>query len=659
MEKLINNRVRLNLIPCEVWIKITQAQGFVPVASKCVWVKNQLGKQDFNNWLIKNEISEEDYLQLKFLKEEPESSENYFKIPLTLSNQSPLVVLIFKQEFYEHFKNQGHFVNPASFAYSLEIIEKTGSYNAEFDIYRSIAFQYKSNRSELIINIATNKTLYATTKTRVDSGTRILEPLSHLCFKAKNQIEGYSQYSERLNEAPQKFHYAERYQELKDIIFRLAQTFESPFFDKILPQFTRVEDHNSNMVFKSTNTMVFGNGQTHINAALGMREFGPYKKSPFTDKIELLFIFQNKDHANQLYLSLKKGLRHFHGLLSYVGIPVSLAPQNEQLNYSDIDRLEEELHQKIESELKEPEYTNKLAVVIGPFKRFESEYDEIELYYRVKKMLLLKGIPSQFVNPSTIKAQNFHYSLPNIAIAVLAKLGGIPWKLKTEKRNELIIGFNTKNLNKEVFIGNAVFFDNEGQLGAVRGFTSSASSGIIEHLKQAIKNYTENNEIPERIVIHYYKSASGKEIDAIDKLLKSDLGLKIPYAIVEVNDTRSKLDICFDMDYKFMITKSGTYVKVGFDEYLLFNNSRYRDETSLTLQELPIKLKISYMSSEVFSKKELISQVYEFSRLNWKGLKQNSLPATITFSKMIADFAAHFDGIIPDTIAAQNRPWFL
>src|SRR5690606_17071104 len=153
--------------------------------------------------------------------------------------------------------------------------------------------------------------------------------------------------------------------------------------------------------------------------------------------------------------------------------------------------------------------------------------------------------------------------------------------------------------------------------------------------KQAIKNYTENNEIPERIVIHYYKSASGKEIDAIDKLLKSDLGLKIPYAIVEVNDTRSKLDICFDMDYKFMIPKSGTYVKVGFDEYLLFNNSRYRDETSLTMQELPIKLKISYMSSEVFSKKELISQVYEFSRLNWKGLKQNSLPATITFSKMI------------------------
>src|SRR5690606_10484413 len=118
MEKLINNRVRLNFIPGEFWIYITQAQGFVPVASKCVWVKNQLGEQDFNNWLIENEISEEDYLQLKFLKEEPESIDNYFKIPLTLSNQSSFVELIFKQEFYEHFKNQGHFVNPASFAYS-------------------------------------------------------------------------------------------------------------------------------------------------------------------------------------------------------------------------------------------------------------------------------------------------------------------------------------------------------------------------------------------------------------------------------------------------------------------------------------------------------------------------------------------------------------
>ena len=58
-------------------------------------------------------------------------------------------------------------------------------------------------------------------------------------------------------------------------------------------------------------------------------------------------------------------------------------------------------------------------------------------------MLLDKGISSQFVSNSSIKEPNFHYALPNIAIAILAKLGGIPWKLYNKRYNELVIGFNT------------------------------------------------------------------------------------------------------------------------------------------------------------------------------------------------------------------------
>jgi hypothetical protein len=208
--------------------------------------------------------------------------------------------------------------------------------------------------------------------------------------------------------------------------------------------------------------MVFGNGKTHVNAAIGMREYGPFRKIDNPHQIELIFIYQNKDHANNLYLALKKGKAHFNGLLSYVGIPVILAPQNQQLSYSSPETLAEELDTHIVEQLPEAEYTNKLGIIIGPFKKYEADDQEAELYYQVKKKLLVKGIPTQFVSPDTIHSSSFHYSLPNIAIAILAKLGGVPWKLQSEKVNELILGFHAKKLNEQTFIGNTVFFDNEG-----------------------------------------------------------------------------------------------------------------------------------------------------------------------------------------------------
>ena len=275
-------------------------------------------------------------------------------------------------------------------------------------------------------------------------------------------------------------------------------------------------------------------------------------------------------------------------------------------------------------------------------------------------MLLEKGISSQFVSSQSIKEPNFHYAIPNIAIAILAKLGGIPWKLDTKRYNELIIGFNTRKYSDNTFLGSAVFFDNEGKLGRVQGFPQAGSREIIQHLRNAIVQY--NNEFgePDRLVIHYYKPPQAKELKRIEFLLKEELNLPIPFAVVEVNDSKTKMEICFDSEYKMGMPESGTYVKVGWDEYLLFNNNRYQKQPVRRIEEvLPIKVKISFADTGGFHHKELITQVYEFSRIYWKGLKQRSQPVTTEYSKLIADFSSKFGGEIPENIVAQTTPWFI
>jgi hypothetical protein len=55
---------------------------------------------------------------------------------------------------------------------------------------------------------------------------------------------------------------------------------------------------------------------------------------------------------------------------------------------------------------------------------------------------------------------------------------------------------------------------------------------------------------------------------------------------------------------------------------------------------------------------ELIDQVYQFSRMYWKSLAQQSLPVTVSYPEMITEVAPYFEqGIIPDK--GKDNLWFL
>ena len=105
---------------------------------------------------------------------------------------------------------------------------------------------------------------------------------------------------------------------------------------------------------------------------------------------------------------------------------------------------------------------------------------------------------------------------------------------------------------------------------------------------------------------------------------------------------------------------SGTYVKTGRKEYLFFSNTRYHEKPMRSVtEEWPIKLRIYAGDNITIDEKQLISQVYEFSRLYWKGLKQKSQPVTTIYSKLIAEYTGNFVEQIPRNKITQETPWFL
>jgi hypothetical protein len=616
-------------------------------------------------WCTDNNITDEDDVSYDFSS--PEGMDNL----LSLEASKYFYPKYIKSILIHFFKQRNFLVEASPRVYDLCVYEKIGVHNANWGKYRKYNLNIIPGEQEISFSIGSNKTLisnepFSTQYTNikgvsVDNGeVKGIEKFDGL----PSRIIANKQLKKDLgiSDPPTPVNYRD--------IYKLLST----FFDKNLKQVTdenlsipslgllNVKDKDIFKVTTQDNRMLFGNSKRDINVVTGMRDSGAFKTPPKVIENKFIFIYENSDDANKLYQFLKNGLRHFTGLERYVGVPVTL-DRDYSFKYTSIQTLQEEFDHFLQDRFSKDIYDSYFAIVIGPFNKEDSDEEESALYYHIKEKLLSKGISSQFVSYKNIRNDStFHFFLPNIAIAINAKLGGIPWRLDNKSYQELIVGFNQIKLGNKSYIGSAVFFNNEGYLGSVNAFPKSETSKIlIEHLRETIKKYIkENNSLPKRLVIHYYKPHSKDEKEKIEDLLSKELNIDIPFAVIEINDTKSHADICFDTEYDLGMPESGIYVKTAWNEYLLFNNSRYEKKPLRKItEELPIKVKIHFADSREFSNHELISQVYEFSRLYWKSLKQRSQPVTTIYSKLIAEFSAHFKGELPDQIAENSTPWFL
>ena len=99
---------------------------------------------------------------------------------------------------------------------------------------------------------------------------------------------------------------------------------------------------------------------------------------------------------------------------------------------------------------------------------------------------------------------------------------------------------------------------------------------------------------------------------------------------------------------------------------MLCNNTRYEESIFNAIDgfPFPVKLKIHCPNDHTLQTDSniiagLIDQVYQFSRIYWKSVKQQNLPVTIKYPEMVAQIAPHFSGgDIPQNIG-KNNLWFL
>ena len=627
------------------------------------------GKSQLLAWAKQNEVDSESRISYEFSKKEDTP---YFSLPL-------ITEFNWRYTFFEigqSLLNQGMIVDFHPKALTLSCYLKKDEFDEIWGIYKRIDFILKYNDSnhigEAIFNIGSHQTFISNAEMEiieeyhnvkcVTDGNRVSRPrhLEQATARLVANREIIDKY--HLQSARNPINYSRRYKELLNFFNVHLKAKE---FDTIKFISTGFDSREAQKVSFNRNRMVFKNENKDINPITGMRNYGVYRAAPNASETKFIFIFQHNDDANTLYKYLKNGYKGFPGLERYVGIPIVLADsltaghQYKQLQFKSLVTLFEEYQDFENIELSDDYYENHFALVIGGFSKDEPQ----QVYYDLKLALLAKGIPSQFINQLNIrKSSVFNYHLPNIAIGIHAKLGGIPWRIDSNLKKELIIGFNQDfNRDRDRYIAGSVFFDNHGNLKRNFAFPEEESSTtIIKELRKAVNAFLEENEEIERIVIHYHKTLSKKEKRSIERLFREEFDITVPYAVVEINDTKSRIELAFDPMHNNQMPVSGSFVRLSRKEYLLFNNNRFKAEAPVGVKdELPLKIKVHFADESGFSHKELIEQVYEFSRLIWKGLKQRSQPATCFYAHEIARFRAHANGPIPENEITQTTPWVI
>lgn len=416
---------------------------------------------------------------------------------------------------------------------------------------------------------------------------------------------------------------------------------------------------------------------------------GPFEQ-PHHTNIQVFFILPetHKEQTKELLKMLYYGYKAFKGLEKYIGVKFSISGGFSIVfknTTNPIPEIEEKLYQRADAFINSQ---HKLfAFYLTPISKDEPVESQRLVYYKVKELLLKRNVPSQCIETekmmnalqqdsknekvnkikgTKLRTDSFAYTLQNIAIAVNAKLGGTPWRIAVPKQRELVVGvgafLNPSTHTK--YIGSAFSFDNTGSFNSFEYFQQDELRELAGSIQDAIINYKNTVENPSRLIIHYYKDMSENEVEEIEKALY-EINADIPLFVVTINKTESEDFVLFDDAFAEKMPYSGRFVNLGNHTYLLCNNTRYEDNYSRNIEgfPFPVKLKIKCPSDEYLLNQNtvtgLIEQVYQFSRIYWKSVRQQNLPVTIKYPEMVAQIAPHFTGgIIPPNIGKDNL-WFL
>jgi len=403
----------------------------------------------------------------------------------------------------------------------------------------------------------------------------------------------------------------------------------------------------------------------------GLRNYGPYSKETDTIRIGIISPGNKVKEIESLVRDLNEGTHIFPGGMPQffrckIDIEKMLTIKTE-----DIKEYEDAALNFVKSS--DPK---KIDLVLA-YTRKTSRYFANTPYYRLKAIFTSHGFPTQIITQSTFN--NLKYSYLNLASALFAKAGHIPWVLQSEMKNvDMILGISVSNVisyknragNARRFVGYVNVFDTYGKWLFFEGTAKSyrKDEKLIQLkalLESAVSKFKATNEIePKKVVIHHWKRFSHDEIETVEKTLSNSVG-DHNTAFVTIDDSHSFR--MYDTESEDGSSPRGHYAHLGNMGILLSTTGATK--ISAHRMGTPKILHISCIQkpTEFLETADIVMQIFSLTKLNWASATPLIRePVSTVFSRKIAYLTATitdpiWTGIASSDVSAtlNNKTWFI
>jgi len=406
-------------------------------------------------------------------------------------------------------------------------------------------------------------------------------------------------------------------------------------------------------------TYVFFENHKASSQFVGMKQHHPLHGAPDSGKVFFVYREADKPLSHDLYRALDgKTFQTFPGMKTMFGYDLFSHTSGIEIhgfNQDEVERLCEHIK-------KTNDFEHSVPVILIPFEKGSTDY------YLLKHTLLKNKVPSQCVRLETLKSESdLKWSVSNIGLQLFAKLGGQPWMVDPAHQRCLIIGIGqahklTEERTIERSFAHTVLTDSSGLYKELK-ILSSARSGesyLVELRKNFRRLLDEFRDDYQRFVIHLTYKIKKAEIEAIKQVLNEAFdGQDKQFVVMKFNDKNKYFG--YSLNNNSLIPFESSFIQLSKQEYLVWFEGLQYNSTVPKRIERPLHVQFLYphdMSQD--DKLTYLQDAVNLSGANWRGFNAKSVPVSIYYAKLVADFVKEFRDLDLEEIDWESlTPWFL
>lgn len=414
---------------------------------------------------------------------------------------------------------------------------------------------------------------------------------------------------------------------------------------------------------------IFSNNNISSSQFQGIRNFGVYKN--ISQDIIFAFIFEDRfrSFANELYLNLigKLNPGTFPGLDQMFSINMNTKNVRQiKLNDHSLDTMF-----RVVDDVKSLQDDNPDKKIVGIYIE-DCAVDSEDIpasnnYYFLKYHFIKNNLPLQVVNYRKLGDRNsLKWSTSNLALAMFAKMGGIPWVVKPSNKNCLILGIGSSHkINRETgevskYFAYTVCLDSSGLYKTLEVLADEESE--ISYLKKLTANLVtilkEQKSNYETCVLHLPFKIKQKEVTAISDAIKQIDEIEL--VVIKINVDNKYFGYSF---HNTLVPYESSFVKLSKDEYLVwFEGLLYGKEIVDKRLSNPVHIQfLNITNRKKIDEQAFLQDILNLSGANWRGFNAKSIPISIYYSQIIARYTEAFEKIdgYKEGAISNDKPWFL